>query len=156
MKGWRAAFRHGEAVGIKQEVTDLVRALAWANWPEVDRLLAEIDRTGWQGSAPVLGAAFALMVHRRFEPGQDVREITAFVAEARSRYEDGGKLPALEMEAMIRAALGEADLADNVAPDVAFEVQLAVMTTLLQDADMTDAELDEFISDVAGVAARHL
>ncbi|MFD1325109.1 hypothetical protein [Micromonospora sonneratiae] len=139
----------------KRELSDLIRALARRNWEAVDRLLIELNDVGWQGGSQVISAAFALAVDRRFHD-QDVRSVIQFVKETRARYEEGEALPALEMEAMIRAVLGEAQLVDNIDPEIAFSVQIAVLGTLLQDADFTESQLDEFIAEVEGVAAEYM
>ncbi|MGW0432832.1 hypothetical protein ACWDV4_09845 [Micromonospora sp. NPDC003197] len=103
----------------------------------------------------LISAAFALAVERRFR-NQTPQQIAQFVTETRARYQEGETLPALEMEGMIRAVLGEAHLIDNIDPEVAFSVQIAVLGTLLQDANLTEVHLEEFIRDVEETAAEYM
>ncbi|GAB3812633.1 hypothetical protein [Micromonospora zhanjiangensis] len=140
----------------RREISDLIRATARRDWGSVDQLLAELDRTGWAGGSQMISAAFAIAVSRRFHPGQDVRDIARFVADTRARYRDGTKLSALDMEAMIRAVLGEADLVDDIAPESAFSAQLVILGTLLHDEDFSEPQLEEFIRDVEETAAEYM
>jgi hypothetical protein len=140
----------------RKEISDLIRATARRDWGTVDQLLAELDRTGWAGGSQMISAAFAIAVSRRFRPGQDVRDITRFVADTRARYHGGATLSALDMEAMIRAVLGEADLVDGIAPESAFSAQLVILGTLLHDEDFSEPQLEEFIRDVEETAAEYM
>ncbi|GAB3799339.1 hypothetical protein [Micromonospora zhanjiangensis] len=140
----------------KQELTDLIRAMARQDWGTIDQLLAELDRLGWAGGSQVLSAAFYVAVTRRFSPDTDVRAITAYVADVRSRYQDGKSLPAMDLEAMIRAALGEADLIDNLAPEAAFSAQLALLSALLDDLNLDEPQLESFIQETERTAAEYM
>jgi len=130
--------------------------MARRDWGTIDRLLDELRALEWDGATQMIGAAFALAVHRRFQGRSDLREISRFVAETRSQYQDGNELPALEMEGLIRAALGEADLMDNIGPDVALPAQIVILGTLLQDEGFAEADLEEFIKEVEGLAAEFM
>lgn len=130
--------------------------MARRDWGTADRLILELDKLGWQGGPQIIGAAFAIAVNRRFDSATDAREITRFVAETRSQYEEGGQLPALETEGLIRAALGEVELADSIRPETALKVQIAIIGTLLQDANFTEPQLEEFIAEVEETAARFM
>lgn len=92
---------------------DLIRALAGADWDRADTLVEELDRVNWEGGLQVVGAAFAVAVNRRFGPDTTPADVARYVSSARANYRDGGALPALEMEGLIRAALGEPELADT-------------------------------------------
>ncbi|MBB4957896.1 hypothetical protein [Micromonospora polyrhachis] len=129
--------------------------MARQDWETVDRLLNELNRLGWEGGSQTISAAFALAVDRRFY-GQGLQRIAQFVRETRARYQEGDTLPALEMEGMIRAALGEADPVDDIDPEAALSAQIAILATLLQDANFTESQLEEFIKEVEEVAAEHM
>jgi len=143
-------------VAIRKELTDFIRALSRQDWEEVDRILAKLDEEGWTGGAQTISAAFAIAVHRRFHPDDDVRKITRFVADVRNRYEEGRELPALEMEGMIRAALGETDLAENIDGETALSTQIALLAALLEDEALTGDSLEDYIRDVETTAARFM
>ena len=143
-------------MSAQTELTELIRALARQDWETVDRLLDTLREKEWAGATQVIGAAFVLAVHRRFRRGRDLRDITNFVAETRSRYQEGKDLPALDMEGLIRAALGEVDLMDEISPDIALPAQIVILGTLLHDENLTEADLDQFITDVEETAAEHM
>ncbi|WP_323373412.1 Holliday junction ATP-dependent DNA helicase RuvA [Plantactinospora alkalitolerans] len=143
-------------MGTRTELSDLIRAMARRDWGTADRLILELDKLGWQGGPQVIGAAFAIAVNRRFESVSDARAITRFVAETRSQYEGGSQLSALETEGLIRAALGEVELADTIKPDTALTIQITIIGALLQDANFTDPQLEEFIAEVEQAAARFM
>jgi hypothetical protein len=84
-------------------MSDLVRAFARQDWDDADRLAAELGESGWKHGYQIIGAAFAIAVHRRFGAEINRDDIARFVAEARSKYEEADRMPALEMEGLIRA-----------------------------------------------------
>jgi hypothetical protein len=43
--------------------------MARRDWGTVDRTLDELKTSGWQGGTQIVGAAFAIAVHRRFAEG---------------------------------------------------------------------------------------
>jgi hypothetical protein len=143
-------------VKIRTELHDLIRAMARRDLGTIDRLTAELDQLGWPAGPQVIGVAFALAVNRRFGEAQGIRDIPQFVAETRSEYEGGEELPALDMEGLIRAALGEAELAEHISPEVSVPIQIVVLGKLLQDANLSEPELEEFVSEVDQVAASYL
>ncbi|MDG4785682.1 hypothetical protein O7626_07010 [Micromonospora sp. WMMD1102] len=135
------------------ELSELIRAMARQDWGTIDRLLDDLRQKEWAGATQVIAIAFALAVHRRFQPSYDLREITNFVTETRSRYQDGKELPALALEGLIRAALGEADLMDEISPEVALPGQIVILGTLLQEEIQSEAQLEKFVQDVEKSAA---
>jgi hypothetical protein len=137
-------------------LSDLIRALARADWDAADALVGEIGASGWVGGLQVVGAAFALAVHRRFAPDATPTEVAGWVAATRAQYEDGGTLPALEMEGLIRAALGEEELADNIPAETMIAAEVFVLGQLLLEAKLSPSELDEFVNEAEEVAAEYL
>ncbi|WFE22464.1 hypothetical protein O7621_03700 [Solwaraspora sp. WMMD937] len=130
--------------------------MARQDWGSVDRHLTELNRIGWAGGSQTIGAAFALAVNRRFGSSDDLRGVASFVADTRKRYQEGEQFSALAMEGMIRAALGEPDLIDDIDAETAFSMQIAVLGTLLQDRQWTEVELEEFIREVEETAAQYM
>ncbi|MDG4784802.1 hypothetical protein O7626_02445 [Micromonospora sp. WMMD1102] len=117
--------------------------------------MERLDQVGWGEGAQIISAAFAIAVDRRFRD-KSLQDIAEFVANTRARYQDGSELPALAMEGMIRAVLGEAHLVDDIAPDTAFSAQIAILGTLLHDENLTDTQLDQFIQQVEKTAAEYM
>lgn len=134
---------------------DLIRALADTDWDRVDALVDELDRANWEDGLQVVGAAFAVAVNRRFGPGTTPADVARYVSSARANYHDGSALPALEMEGLIRAAIGEPELADNIPPAVALGVEVFILGQLLQDAHLMPEQLDEFIAEAERTAAEY-
>ncbi|ROT32523.1 hypothetical protein EF879_13495 [Micromonospora sp. HM5-17] len=139
----------------RKATSDLIRAIAKSDWDYADRVLERLDQSGWGEGSQVISAAFALAVDKRFR-GKSLQDIARFVADTRARYQDGTELPALAMEGMIRAVLGETHLVDDIAPDTAFSAQIAILGTLLHDEDMTDSQLDQFIQQAEKTAAEYM
>ena len=129
--------------------------MAQQDWGSVDRNLDELNRLGWEGWPHALGAAFELSVARRFR-GQGLQQIADFVRETRTLYQEGETLPALEMEGMIRAVLGETHLVDNIDPEIALPALIVLLGTLLPEADFTEAQLEEFLKEVEELAVEHM
>ena len=139
----------------RPELSDLIRAMARRDWGTADQLLDKLDKVGWHGRTAVIGAAFAIAVNHRFDENYTASEIARFVAETRSEFPDANDVPALAMEGMTRAALGEVDLTDGIKPETAFQVQLLVLGKLLQDANFTEPQLEAFIAEVERTAAKY-
>ncbi|GAB3808864.1 hypothetical protein [Micromonospora zhanjiangensis] len=143
-------------MSIKTDLSDLIRALARRDWGTADRLTAELGRQGWAGGLQTIGAAFAIAVHRRFGSEASAADVARFVAEVRSQVPNGDELPALEMEGLIRAVLGEPELVDNISADLALGAQTFLLGALLQDENLTEQQLEGFIAEVEQTAARYL
>ncbi|MBB4957905.1 hypothetical protein [Micromonospora polyrhachis] len=140
---------------MRRELSDLIRAIARQDWDAVDRLLDELNYLGWEGWPQALAAAFEVSVARRFR-GQSLQQIADFVRETRALYQEGETLPALEMEGMIRAVLGETHLVDSIDSETALSALIVLLGTLLPDFDFTEAQLEEFLKEVEELAAEHM
>lgn len=133
-----------------------IRAMAVGDWETVDEQIKRLENLGWEGGSQYIGAAFALLVHRRFDSRLDHARVAQFVRDTQANYEGGARMPALEMEGMIRAALGEDHLIDDMEPEKALSVQVMLLGALLREADLDPAQLDAFMSEVSETAARHM
>ncbi|GAA2184387.1 hypothetical protein GCM10009848_09560 [Micromonospora lupini] len=60
------------------------------------------------------------------------------------------------MEGLVRVALGEVRLIDNLSSEIALQMQIVFLGKLLQDRDLTETQLEEFIADVERTAAEYL
>ena len=93
----------------------VLRALLTEDFDTYRHLNAELDRSANKVFAAVLGAAFTEAATRRFDEKPSIPEIIEFVAETRAVYSRTGEIVAAEdAEHMIRAALGEDHLVDNM------------------------------------------
>ena len=95
-----------------------------------------IGQHGWRAASGDR-AAFALAVHRHFGPDTTPTDVAALRSPGSApgiRRDD--PLPALEMEGLIRAALGEPELVDNIPPETALRSRnLRPRAILLEQAE---------------------
>ncbi len=143
-------------MSVRTEFSDLIRAMARRDWGTADRLLDEVESIGWRGGSQVIAAAFAIAVNERFTTSHSPTDVARFVAETRSQFPAAQSLPTLEMEGLVRAALGEVDLIKNFNPEAALQMQIVILGKLLQDGYHTEPELEAFLADVESTAADYL
>ncbi|MFY1577900.1 hypothetical protein ACN26Z_23650 [Verrucosispora sp. WMMD703] len=137
-------------------LSDLIRAFARADWDAADAVVADIRQHGLSDSLRVIEAAFAIAVHRHLGANATPNDVAAFVSSARAQYEQGDTLSALETEGVIRAALGEPALIDNIPAETILGAEIFVLGQILLESNLTPAELDEFVAEAEELAAEHL
>ncbi|RIV40352.1 hypothetical protein [Micromonospora radicis] len=137
-------------------LSDLIRALARADWDAADAVAAGIRQHGLPGSLRVVEAAFAIAVHRHLGANATPTDIAAFVSSARAHYHKDDTPPALAMEGVIRAAVGEPELVDDIPAETVLGVEIFVLGQILLESNLTPAELDEFVTEAEQLAAEHL
>ncbi|WBB90938.1 hypothetical protein [Verrucosispora sp. WMMC514] len=140
----------------EETLRNLIRALARTDWDAVDALVVEIGQDGLTNGLRVIGAAFALAVNRRFTPDATPTDVANWVAGLRAQYQGQDPLPTLEMEGLIRAALGESELVDTIAPETALGAELLMLGQLILQENLSATELDEFVTEAEQLAAEHL
>ena len=96
--------------------------------------------------------AFGLAVRRRFEPGSPLAEISRTAAAAVHAHEAAG-LPAIDVEILIRAELGEQVPVDEFDPVVLTGVHLLVFASLVDELALGDGELDDLVTQAEQFAA---
>jgi hypothetical protein len=123
-------------------------------WEEADQLNAQVQVANSRRNTDILRAVFEVAVRDHFDPGVDVREISAFVRGMRQSY--GMFVPVLETEMLIREALGESVPTDNI--DLIPE-QAAKHLVLYALADAWDRDLGRLNAVLVGgerlAAQRH-
>jgi hypothetical protein len=108
-------------------------------------------KEGWNYDEPaVVDAACELAVRRFFPPGVDVREITAVASDMRQKSKS---LPGqLKVEAVIRSALGEADVViDDIKPPELLHIRGAIVTYLFIILG-AKFSVDELITEAENIA----
>ncbi|MER7166451.1 hypothetical protein ABT336_10360 [Micromonospora sp. NPDC000207] len=143
-------------MSVRTELSDLIRAMARRDWSTVDQLLDTLETSGWQGGSQVIGAAFAIAVNDRFASGHSPTEVARYVTETRAQFPASESLSALEMEGLVRAALGETHLVEHMSPETALQIQIVLLGKLLRDRSMTEDQLEDFVADVERTAAEFL
>jgi hypothetical protein len=113
-------------------------------------------KRGWSyDEAGVVQAASELAVRRFFGTHYDVRAVTEVVLFIRDADQAGGKTPhgQLEMEAVIRSALGEADVdTGGINPQVAFEIQGAITAYIVFKLGISAPEVVRLICEAEQIA----
>ncbi|MEO3769907.1 hypothetical protein [Micromonospora sp. B9E7] len=143
-------------MSVRTKFDDLIRAMARRDWGTVDQLLDALETSGWHGGNQVIGAAFAIAVNDRLASAHSPTDVARFVAETRNQFPGAEALPTLEMEALVRATLGEVGLIDNLSSEIALKMQIVLLGKLLQDRDLGETQLEAFIADVGRTAAEYL
>jgi len=133
---------------------DLFRAAVREDSETVDRLSEEIGQDNWSAVAGRIAAVFGLAVHRKFGSESDVRAITEFVADTRADIDEGEDIRPLEAEALIRAALGETELAEGIPPDVAVPTQVVLAIKILRDEHLSGKDVNELLGEAESLAQR--
>lgn len=118
-----------------------------------NRLASKLNggKDGWNYDEPaVVEAACELAVRRYFPADPDIREITAM---ARDMYAASKRLPGvLEVEAVIRAALGEPGISvDDIKPPELMGIRGAVVGYLIINLK-ADIAVDQLIIEAEDVA----
>lgn len=119
------------------------------------RRLNDGKKGSQRDEAGVMQAACDLAVRRYFGPGYDVRAVTQLVSSMREANLAQGKTPhgQVEMEAVIRHALGETDVdVKGINFQAAFEVQGEVMGTITYLLKFTERQVDELITEAEQLA----
>ncbi|WP_431727092.1 hypothetical protein [Verrucosispora sp. TAA-831] len=60
------------------------------------------------------------------------------------------------MEGVIRAAVGEPELIDNLSAEAVLGIEIFVLGQILLESNLTPTELDEFVAEAEQLAAEHL
>jgi hypothetical protein len=101
----------------------------------------------------VVRAASEIAVRRVFSPQDDVRKISRFVADLRERF--GSRSPgALEIEALIRAGLGETNLeVEDISILTVLAASTLVASLIAYQLGLTDLQVDELVAAAESSAA---
>jgi hypothetical protein len=100
----------------------------------------------------VMDAAFELAVRRRFGATPDRRAVSTFVTGLVRRYQPP-RLRAIDMEAVVRAALDEDVSLEGIDRRTVVLTKMLGGPEALQQLCLSDAELDEVLYDAEQLAA---
>jgi hypothetical protein len=124
----------------------VIRALLTEDFDTYRQLNSELDRTANKSFAAVLGAAFVEAANRQFGETSNVSDIIRFVAEARATYtRTGERVEAEDAERMIRAALGEDHLVDNMGGRAMGAAQTAMLFAMVRDSSASPEQIDDLL-----------
>lgn len=105
-----------------------------------------------EGYGELLYAAFITALRRRFAPRWTRPAIIRFVADVRSRLgEDSHLIDPTTAENLIRRALDD-PVDDSATAEAKAQAQLLLLTALIEDEELTERELDQFLDEVRTLA----
>lgn len=123
----------------------LIRAALRADGVAFDRIVSELERV--DASAEFLGAAFHVALRRRFTI-RDPTQVIRFVGEMRANSDrTGDDIDPNVAERAIQCVLDGNEPDVPFDPDKLLEIEYLVILKVLRDADVSDAELDDFFAD---------
>jgi hypothetical protein len=104
-------------------------------------------KPGWNSDEPaIMEAALELAAREYFGDDYDVRAITEFVTRLRARIRSVQPQPRLETEAVIRSALGEADvITSDIHPQKKLSIQLRVLALITVLLGWDEPKVDRVI-----------
>jgi hypothetical protein len=116
---------------------------------EADRLNRQLVQTDdLDGYGELVYAAFVTAARRKFSPTWTVADIIRFVANARAqRGGDADDINPRAAENLIRRALDD-HVADEVDQETKARTQILLLAALVEDQQLSDADLDEFLGTV--------
>jgi hypothetical protein len=104
--------------------------------------VAQLDDADAPWFAATIGACFVALVRTRLQSADDAAIARAALAPALIDAEDR-RIPPWIVEAMIRMALGELNVAEGVSPQALFDTQLTYVREIT--VGMSEAERDELV-----------
>ncbi|AVT32263.1 hypothetical protein C6361_25540 [Plantactinospora sp. BC1] len=139
---------------IKPELAAYVRTLVRGDNEANERIEAQLDGEGWDGFPRFLAALFFLAVDRRFGEDATSAEVIRFVADLRAGLaDDAPAIDAQDAEALIKANI-DPDADYDIEPSSIGKIQAAVTYKVLTDEQLTDEELDSFLTEATEIASR--
>lgn len=115
-------------------------------WERLHGQLLESGRL--EGYGQLIHAAFVTAVRRRFSKGWAPSVVIQYVAEIRAlASERPGLIDPRAAESLIRQALDD-PVAHDTAPDTQARTELLLLMTLIEDEDLDDEGLDQFLDIV--------
>jgi hypothetical protein len=104
-------------------------------------------KPGWNEDEPaVVGVALVVAAREYFGDDYDVRAITEFVTHLRARIRSVEPHPRLETEAVIRSALGEADvITSDIHPRKKLSIQLRALVLIKILLGWDEPKVDQVI-----------
>lgn len=133
---------------------DFYRAWLLGQSETADDLHARLADSQYQTSEDLISAAFCVAVEHRFKADTSPVAVRAFMDEVRLNFEDAQPpLKLLVAEALVRGALGEEHLVDEVDPDDFTMVQMPLTRKIVAESPELQARIDDLLDDAEKIAA---
>jgi hypothetical protein len=133
----------------------LLRFLLTRDMDAYHRLAAEQDPREHRTYAALLTTAFYQATAKRFAQDSSSAAIIEFVSEARARIVGPEAMVPEDAERVIRAALGESDLIDDMDGKAYGRAQVAVLLAITHENDDAPKEIDALLSSAADETAEY-
>jgi hypothetical protein len=140
-------------VTVTPEHVATLRAHLAGDFDEYQQRWATLERSpGKTGYITLISAAFFQAVHRRFKDTSTDADIVEFIGDVRAKFDEtGDEVDPQAAEVLIRGALGE-DSDTELDDDTVISTQITVLTALVLDENLDDAELGKFLADAQNLA----
>jgi hypothetical protein len=130
----------------RDQYRNLLKATFTDDSETVERLTAQLGEVPWRDSGLLVAAVFSLAVKGRFLSETNPDAVYEFVAEAhRDTAAASDPLDVELAEKVVRAALGEEELLDDVPPVAGMQVQIALTHKILTEAEQTPEQVDRIL-----------
>jgi hypothetical protein len=146
-----------EEKGLSMPVTDAqvaaLRAYLANDWELHQKLISQLDRAeARKGYTALITAAFVAAVERRFGKNSSQADIVTYVGDVRSRSERVAETLDPEVgERVIGVVVGDATT-QGIGREAKMGAQATLLTALIVDEHLTEADLDAFLADARSVA----
>ncbi|MGI5224000.1 hypothetical protein [Actinoallomurus sp. CA-142502] len=140
---------------VTDEQVATLRAHLAGDVEEYQRRWGRLDRNAARaGYMALLAAAFFEAVDRRFAQSGTAADVIEFVGALRARLdEDADEVDPVVAERLIRDALGDGSI-DDLDEDTIISTKVLLLTALISDEKLGDAELDEFMATARSLGDR--
>lgn len=129
-----------------------LRSYLTQDFDEYQKQLASVDAERF---AAALGAAFYIIVNRRFSSGRAAGDVIDLVAKVRGRFDDSGdEIDPQASERLIRAALGESELAQDLDERMVGRIESVFLAAMVDEEAWDETRLDEFLAEARTLADR--
>ena len=96
----------------------------------------------------LVAAAFAIAVEERFADDDSLDAVRVFIREAREDFAAADEpIKPLVAEGIVRAALGEDDLLDDIDPLEGMRIQVGLTHKIFAEAGKTAEQIDQALSE---------
>jgi hypothetical protein len=130
------------------EYKETLRAMLKGDAKRAHQLSAEIENAPWQQSGALATAVCAILADERFVDNDDSEAVQGFVAEMMQDYATADPpLKPFMCEVVVRVALGESELLKGLDVNDLTVHQMAFMNKVVQDAELTDSEIDGLLDE---------
>lgn len=122
---------------------------------DYDGYQAMLDQVDADSFAAALAASFFTVVDRQLGDSHTAHSVIAFVARVRERFDEtDDDIDPRAAERLIRAALGDSELAEDLDQRAVAQVESVFLAAMADEASWTDTELDEFLAASRTLADR--